>query len=219
MDMKKTGAFLKKLRKEKKYSQEQLAEYLNVSNRTVSRWETGVNLPDIDILVQLSDFYGVDIRELIDGERKNEKTNNEQKESISKVAEYSNFKEKILIRRIIFVVVLGIVAWCISLVMSLLFFSEVNGGAIDIILTLVGFIIYSVCVFLKKCNRTADGVMFSFIGAFSAITISNILLWIVFFSYGSYHNYGIVGAWYTLGIYILTFLISGITVSFFNQKQ
>ena len=218
MDMKKTGAFLKTLRKEKKYTQEELAEYLNVSNRTVSRWETGTNLPDIDLLVQLSDFYGVDVRELIDGERKSEQKTKESQDSIKKVAEYSSLKEKILIRRIILVVVLGIVAWCVSLAISLLFFSEVNGGAIDIILTLIGFIIYSICIFIKKSNRSAKGVLLSFIGAFSAITISNILLWIVFFSSGSYHNYGIVGVWYTLGIFLSTFLISGITVSLLNRK-
>ena len=218
MDMKKTGAFLKALRKEKKYTQEELAEHLNVSNRTVSRWETGTNLPDIDILVQLSDFYGVDIRELIDGERKSAKIDNDQKSSITKVAEYSNLKEKILIRRIILVVVLGIVAWCVSLAISLLFFNQVNGGAIDIILTLMVFVIYSICIFIKKSNRSAKGVLLSFIGAFSAITISNILLWIVFFSSGSYHNYGIIGVWYTLGIYTSTFLIFGITVSILNRK-
>ena len=218
MDMKKTGAFLKTLRKEKKYTQEELAEHLNVSSRTVSRWETGTNLPDIDLLVQLSDFYGVDVRELIDGERKSEQKNKESQDSIKKVAEYSRLKEKILIRRIILVVVLGIVAWCVSLAISLLFFSEVNGGAIDIILTLIGFIIYSICIFIKKSNRSAKGVLLSFIGAFSAITISNIVLWIVFFSSGSYHNYGIVGVWYTLGIFLSTFLISGITVSLLNRK-
>lgn len=44
MDQKKTGAFLKELRKEKKLTQEQLAEILQVSNRTVSRWENGDSL-------------------------------------------------------------------------------------------------------------------------------------------------------------------------------
>ena len=43
MDQIKIGAFLKELRKAKKLTQEQLAEQLNVSNRTVSRWETGVS--------------------------------------------------------------------------------------------------------------------------------------------------------------------------------
>ena len=57
MDQKKIGLFLKELRKEKTLTQSQLAEQLNVSDRTVSRWETGTNLPDLSILVELADFY------------------------------------------------------------------------------------------------------------------------------------------------------------------
>ena len=53
MNQQKIGIFLKELRKEKQITQEQLANYLNVSNRSVSRWETGNNLPDLDILIQL----------------------------------------------------------------------------------------------------------------------------------------------------------------------
>ena len=57
MDQKKTGQFLKTLRKEKQITQEALAEILHVSNRTVSRWETGSNMPDISLLVELAEFY------------------------------------------------------------------------------------------------------------------------------------------------------------------
>ena len=56
MDQVKIGNFLKKLRKEKGITQEQLAEILNVSGRTVSRWETGNNMPDISILVDIGDY-------------------------------------------------------------------------------------------------------------------------------------------------------------------
>ena len=70
MDQKKTGSFLKQLRNEKKLTQEQLAEKLQITSRTVSRWETGSNMPDISMLLELADFYEVDIREIIDGERK-----------------------------------------------------------------------------------------------------------------------------------------------------
>lgn len=88
MDQKKIGQFLKELRKEKNLTQEQLAEKFLISSRSVSRWETGTNLPDLSILVELADFYDVDIREIIDGERKNE-MNKETKETLSKVAEYA----------------------------------------------------------------------------------------------------------------------------------
>ena len=69
MDTKKIGAFLKQCRKEKNLTQEQLAEKFEVSARTVSRWETGINMPDLSILVQLAEYYDVELRELLDGER------------------------------------------------------------------------------------------------------------------------------------------------------
>ena len=89
MDQKKVGLFLKTLRKEKNITQEVLAEVLNVSSRTVSRWETGSNMPDISLLVELSEFYQVSIPELIDGERKSEKMDQETKDTAIKMAEYS----------------------------------------------------------------------------------------------------------------------------------
>ncbi|MBO6308047.1 MAG: helix-turn-helix transcriptional regulator, partial [Oribacterium sp.] len=53
-------------------TQEQLAEILLVSGRTVSRWETGTNMPDLSVLIQMAEFYGVEIKEILDGERKSE---------------------------------------------------------------------------------------------------------------------------------------------------
>ena len=100
MDQKKTGLFLKELRKEKSLTQEQLAEHFYISSRSVSRWETGTNLPDLSILVELADFYDVDIREIIDGERKNE-MNKETKETLNKVAEYSDMEKKQLQKKMI----------------------------------------------------------------------------------------------------------------------
>lgn len=90
MNQQKTGDFLKRLRKEKGLTQEQLAERFYVSSRTVSRWETGSNMPDVAILIELADFYDVDIREIIDGERKSEIMDKETKETLLKVAEYAN---------------------------------------------------------------------------------------------------------------------------------
>ena len=90
MDQQKIGKFLKYLRKDKGLTQEQLAEHFCVSSRTVSRWENGNNMPDVDILIGLADFYEVDFRELIDGERKNENMDKETKETVLKAAEYMN---------------------------------------------------------------------------------------------------------------------------------
>lgn len=97
MNQTKIGIFLKQLRNEKGLTQGQLAEMLDVSNRSVSRWETGSTLPDISILIELAEFYEVDFKEIIDGERKNRDTNVESKELMNKVLDYtSKDKEEIL---------------------------------------------------------------------------------------------------------------------------
>ena len=95
MDQIRIGAFLKELRKEKELTQEQLAEKLNVSGRTVSRWETGSNMPEIGMLVELADFYEVSIPEIIAGERKSEIMNQDTRETAVAMAEYSRNEVKV----------------------------------------------------------------------------------------------------------------------------
>ena len=77
MDQKKTGSFLRELRKEHGITQEQFAEKLGVSARTISRWETGSNMPDISLLSEIADYYDVGIPEIIAGERKSDGMNEE----------------------------------------------------------------------------------------------------------------------------------------------
>lgn len=94
MNQQKIGKLLRELRKEKGMTQEQLAEHFLVSSRTVSRWETGSNMPDLALLIELADFYDVDIREIIDGERRTVKMDNETKETLKKAAEYAEKESK-----------------------------------------------------------------------------------------------------------------------------
>ena len=96
MDTKKIGAFLKQCRKEKNRTQEQLAEVFGVSARTVSRWETGTNMPDLSMLVEIAEYYEIEMKELLDGER-SQTMNKEMKETLDKVADYENWvKQKAL---------------------------------------------------------------------------------------------------------------------------
>lgn len=94
MDQIKIGVFLKELRKAKGLTQEQLAEVLNVSNRTVSRWETGSNMPDISMLVEIAVFYDVSIPEIVQGERKSETMDKETRETAVAMAKYSQNEVK-----------------------------------------------------------------------------------------------------------------------------
>ena len=120
MDQKKIGLFLKELRKEKQLTQEQLAERFGVTNRSMSRWETGSNMPDLSILVELADFYDVDIRDIIDGERKGEDMNKEEKERLQLVADYAENEKNILLMRLRIISIVGLVSLVAGLVMLVL---------------------------------------------------------------------------------------------------
>ena len=119
MDLQKIGTFMKDLRKEKGFTQEQLAESLNVSRRTVSRWETGMNMPDLDLLMELSDLYAVDLREMLNGERKSEnKMTTEMQETELQVAEYSNTEKQRAAKVVRWFFILGIIALVVNIGME-----------------------------------------------------------------------------------------------------
>ena len=118
MDQKKIGSFLKELRKEKDITQEQLAEKINVSGRTVSRWETGSNMPDISLLAELAEFYDVSIPEIIDGERKSEQMNEELKETVIKVTDYTETNNARLLKRVRIIGITGVITILIAMVMD-----------------------------------------------------------------------------------------------------
>lgn len=69
MDQEKVGKFIAQLRRERGMTQEKLGERLGVTNKTVSRWETGRYMPDVDKLLELSELLGVSVNELLSGER------------------------------------------------------------------------------------------------------------------------------------------------------
>ncbi len=114
MNQVKIGEFLKLLRKEKGLTQEQFAEVMNVSNRTVSRWENGNNMPDLDILIDISEYYEVDLRELLNGERKSEKMNKELEEIVLKSVDYTNTQTEKYVKKVNGLLLMGAILWCIA---------------------------------------------------------------------------------------------------------
>lgn len=124
MNQVKIGSFIKELRKEKGFTQEQFAEQFNVARRTVSRWETGSNLPDLDILIEMADYYNIELCELLDGERKSEKMNKELEETVLKIAEYSNEDKIKVTKRMHRLFIGGMVA---AIIYTILVFTD-NAG-------------------------------------------------------------------------------------------
>ncbi len=88
IDKKKFGVFVAELRKEKGYTQKELAEKLFLSDKAVSKWETGVSIPDTSMLIPLAELLGVTVTELLMGERMENNTvmDAEQVEDVVKTA-------------------------------------------------------------------------------------------------------------------------------------
>lgn len=138
MDMVKIGEFLKALRKSKGYTQQEVADALYVTQKTVSRWENGEGIPDVNILTSVADFYCITVDELLKGEKSN-------KEIFQSSIRYSNknrvklLSNKLLSKQnIYFIVALSICAlfFMLGLILGLL----VNNLA-GLIIILFGLII------------------------------------------------------------------------------
>lgn len=69
MDKELFGSFVAELRKEKDWTQKELAEVLFVSDKAVSKWERGLSLPDVSLLMPLAEALGVTVTELLEGKR------------------------------------------------------------------------------------------------------------------------------------------------------
>ena len=95
MDLGKIGKFIALNRKNKGLTQEQLAERLGVTNKTISRWETGKYMPDLSLLKPLSDELGITLNELLSGEKlENEKIIENAEISLINTIDYTDKKIK-----------------------------------------------------------------------------------------------------------------------------
>ncbi len=116
MDTVKVGNFLRELRKEKNLTQEQLAEVFQVTNRTISRWETGSNMPDISLLLEIADYYSLEVSEILNGERK--AATEEESTKLREVAEYADAdKEKMALKTRVYAIA-GLLATIISVCLT-----------------------------------------------------------------------------------------------------
>ena len=150
MDQIKTGKFIATLRKEKELTQEQLGEKLGVTNKTISRWENGNYMPDIEMLSLLSKEFDVSINELISGERfleedfKKAADNNlvtALNNSIFTLKEKIAFFKKKWLREHIATIVLCIVVWIGIMLWVALNNSYALLGAIGSILALLFYVV------------------------------------------------------------------------------
>ena len=105
MDQERIGKFIAECRKEKKLTQEQLAEKLGVSNRSISRWENGKTMPDISLFEPLCEELNISINELLKGQRLNDKKPNNKifTEVLLDYSKYIKNQNKRIILTLLFV--------------------------------------------------------------------------------------------------------------------
>ncbi|MBE6637202.1 MAG: helix-turn-helix transcriptional regulator [Ruminococcaceae bacterium] len=94
MNLIQIGKFIAQLRKERGQSQEQLGEILGVTNKTVSRWETGTYLPPVEMLLSMSHLFAVSINELLSGKRLNPNEHKAAKDNLKPIVKASSFSRK-----------------------------------------------------------------------------------------------------------------------------
>ena len=168
MDQIKIGKFIAELRKSKNMTQQQLAEKIGVSFKTVSKWETGRGMPELSTLKPLSDELGITINELLNGEKiKKEEYLNKLEENMIATIDYSDKKINEKDKNIgIFLLIIGLL---ISLAAVSIFSSESSWSSIysvlGSIISLIGF-----SKIIKKLSYIKRVILnFSFFAIFIAL--------------------------------------------------
>lgn len=103
MDQVKIGQFIKAIRKEKNLTQREAAERMGISEKTVSKWETGNELPEVSLMLPLCNLLGISVNELLSGERLDEKQYFEKAEQniMSLMEERANAKKKLVLTALV----------------------------------------------------------------------------------------------------------------------
>mgnify|MGYP003303508308 CR=1 FL=1 len=142
MEQEKIGKFIAYIRREKKITQEELAEKLRVTSKSISRWENGKTMPDVSLFEPLCGELGITINELLCGERIDKKEYQEKvEENVINTINYANEKLNILRNQIgIFLLIVGFI---VILTAVMIFPSESSWSSVystcGLIISLIGF--------------------------------------------------------------------------------
>lgn len=111
MDQSKTGKFIAQMRKEQKLTQRQLADKLMISDKTISKWETGKGLPEISLMIPLCEELNINVNELLSGERiKKEDYSMKAEENMMKLLEEKRESKKKIILSVVVAIMMIIAA-------------------------------------------------------------------------------------------------------------
>ncbi len=154
MDQVKIGKFIAKCRKQKNLTQMQLAEKLNITDRAVSKWETGKSLPDSSIMLALCDVLCITVNDLLSGEVIiMENYNKEMENKLLEMVKEKEAADKRLLHLEIFIgVILLAMMFTLILIASYVQMAE----WLRILLILIGFFpVLLATPFMLKIEQTA----------------------------------------------------------------
>ena len=140
MNQEKTGAFIAVCRKEKGYTQAVLAEKLGITDRAVSKWETGKSMPDIAIMQELCALLEINVNELLTGERLNmDNYKKMAEENLTELARQEELNNKKLLT------LENVIGWTASITFMVLIFAAsfaVEQTVWRIVMILVGMAVF-----------------------------------------------------------------------------
>lgn len=142
MDTESIGKFISTCRKDKGFTQMQLAEKLNITNRAVSKWETGKSIPDASIMLDLCEILDITVNELLSGERiLMENYQNKAEENLVNLRKKTEQSQKNLLRLELIWLTIAILLAPAHLAINY-YFPKNNGTGIGLLLSVIGVIMF-----------------------------------------------------------------------------
>ena len=148
MDYNKIGNLIMTERKAKKLTQAKLAEKLFVSEKTISKWETGNGIPDTNILPKLCEIFGISINEILNGERlKKEDYENKAEKKLLELQKEKQEKDKRLLHIEIVLATVSIISFLLILFAAIYAIEELNMLALPIVVIVLDTIMFMTSMF------------------------------------------------------------------------
>ena len=154
MDLIKIGKFISERRKLQNLTQSQLAEKLNITDRAISKWETGRSLPDASIMIELCNILEINVNDLLNGEMEDMKNYKEKYDEL--LVQIVRQKEEADKKLLSLEIVIGVLSVIIILFFSIVAKYFEMDKSLRIILVIVGFVIgITGLLFATKIEQTA----------------------------------------------------------------